>query len=209
MGSNTKTMHYQVCPLFVLLLAASLSGLNVPGYPYLTPRSPTSYLIPSNYLSSSLPAVLPYSIPANRAVICSACSCDSDFFCGWNCPKCSTDSFCSSCSCLTSLGCAKNCQSCKGPAQDPQGSSSSSCVASSGPAAGKPCIFPFIYNGVQYQGCTQLINGLASVYSKPTFWCSTKVDVNGYHVRGPWDNKGKHVGFCDDSCPKTLPRFFF
>merc|ERR1719370_1601143 len=62
-------------------------------------------------------------------------------------------------------------------------------------------------NGIK--GCTQLINGLASVYSKPTFWCSTKVDVNGYHVRGPWDDKGKNVGFCDDSCPKVLPRFFF
>merc|ERR1711970_730863 len=196
MGSNSKTMQCKVCPLLVLLLATSLSGLNVPGYPYLTPRSPTSYLIPSNFLSSSLPAALPYSIPANRAVICSACSCDSDFFCGC-------------CSCLTSLGCAKNYQSCKGPAQDPQGSSSPSCVASSGPAAGKPCIFPFIYNGVQYKGCTQLINGLASVYSKPTFWCSTKVDVNGYHVRGPWNDKGKNVGFCDDSCPKVVPRFFF
>merc|ERR1711962_263450 len=122
MGSNSKTMQCKVCPLLVLLLATSLSGLNVPGYPYMIPRSPTSYLIPSNFLSSSLPAALPYSIPANRAVICSACSCDNDFFCGWNCPKCSSDSFCSSCSCLTSLGCTKNCQSCKGPAQDSQGS---------------------------------------------------------------------------------------
>merc|ERR1711962_1340667 len=58
MGSNSKTMQCKVCPLLVLLLATSLSGLNVPGYPYLIPRSPTSYLIPSNFLSSSLPAAV-------------------------------------------------------------------------------------------------------------------------------------------------------
>ena len=82
-------------------------------------------------------------------------------------------------------------------------------------------------NSIRDNGSLMLtfFSGLASVYSKPTFWCSTKVDVNGYHVRGPWNDKGvcsanicisytlsgfqKHVGFCDDSCPKTLPRFFF
>merc|ERR1719318_401769 len=154
----------------VLLLVAPMSCLRVGGYPYQAPRTPSSFLIPGNYLPSSFPPVLPYSFPASRAVICSSCSCDDDFFC------------------------ARNCDSCKAPAQDPSGSSSSSsCVASSGPASGKPCIFPFIYNGVQYNGCTQLINGLASVYSNPIFWCSTKVDVNGFHVRGPWDDKGKHV----------------
>ena len=45
-------------------------------------------------------------------------SCDDDFFCAFNCPKCSTDSFCSSCNCRTSLGCARNCASCQQPAQD-------------------------------------------------------------------------------------------
>merc|ERR1712002_275262 len=209
MGSKLKTMQWKAITSLLLLLATSISSLKIQGYPYLTPRSPTSYLIPANFLPSSYNPVLPYSIPANRAVICSACSCDNDFFCGWNCPKCSEDSFCSSCNCLTSLGCAKNCPSCKDPAQDPQDPSSSSCVSSSGPAAGKTCIFPFIYNGVQYHGCTPLINGLASVYSKPTYWCSTMVDVNGFHVRGPWDDKGKHVGFCDDTCPKAIPSFYF
>merc|ERR1711872_493946 len=127
MGSKLKTMQWKAITSLLLLLATSISSLKVAGYPYLTPRSPTSYLIPANFLPSSYNPVLPYSIPANRAVICSACSCDNDFFCGWNCPKCSEESFCSSCN----------------------------------------CIFPFIYNGVQYHGCTPLINGLASVYTNP------------------------------------------
>merc|ERR1711892_541620 len=196
MGSHLSTMEWKGSAPLVLLLITPLSCLSVTGYPYLVPRSPTSYLVPANYIHSPYrpPSFLPYAAPANARVICSSCSCDEDFFCAFNCPKCSADSFCSSCSCLTSLGCAKNCASCAAQAQDQpgasSGSSASSCVASSGPAAGKPCIFPFIYNGVQYQGCTQLISGLASVYSSPTFWCSTKVDVNGFHVRGPWDNQG-------------------
>merc|ERR1712106_1050182 len=191
MGSHLLTMEWKVSGPLLLLLITPLSCLSVTGYPYLVPRSPTSYLVPSNYIQSPYrpPSFLPYAAPANARVICSSCSC------------------------LTSLGCAKNCASCAAQAQDQpgalSGSSTSSCVASSGPAAGKPCIFPFIYNGVQYQGCTQLISGLASVYSSPTYWCSTKVDVNGFHVRGPWDDKGRHVGFCNDTCPKVYNRFYF
>ena len=80
------------------------------------------------------------------------------------------------------------------------------CVASSGPAAGSACIFPFIYEGVRYEGCAPLIgwghsdnmnvsrqnphcSGLSNLYSS-LYWCSTKVDINGFHIRGPYNNKG-------------------
>merc|ERR1712123_269927 len=114
MGSHNKTMEWKVFAPLVLMLVTPLSCLSVTGYPYLVPRSPTSYLIPANYLPSPQRPIsfLPYAAPANARVICSSCSCDEDFFCAFNCPKCSADSFCSSCSCLTSLGCAKNCASC-------------------------------------------------------------------------------------------------
>merc|ERR1711915_582052 len=145
------------------------------------PRSSISPLVPANYLR--YPSLLPYSASNNARVICSACSCDDDFFCAFNCGKCSTPSFCSS----------------------------GSCIAASGPAQGKKCIFPFIYNGVQYNGCAPLdsVGGLVNLYSSPIFWCSTMVDVNGFHVRGPYDNKGKHVGFCDNTCPKITRSFYF
>ena len=34
--------------------------------------------------------------------------------------------------------------------------SQAECVATAGPAAGQPCIFPFVYNGVRYEGCAPL-----------------------------------------------------
>eukprot|EP00091_Calanus_sinicus_P020712 TRINITY_DN5834_c0_g1_i1.p1 TRINITY_DN5834_c0_g1~~TRINITY_DN5834_c0_g1_i1.p1 ORF type:complete len:164 (-),score=18.20 TRINITY_DN5834_c0_g1_i1:283-774(-) len=144
MGSFLRTIEWKVTAPLILLFSIPLNCLTVPGYPYPVPRSPTSYLIPANYIPYQPTSFLPYTAPANARVICSSCSCDDDFFCAFNCPKCSTDSFCSSCSCLTSLGCAKNCPTCSAPAQDQpgasSGASSSSCVASSGPAAGKKCI---------------------------------------------------------------------
>ena len=45
---------------------------------------------------------------------------------------------------------------------DPASPPSSGCLASGGPAAGSPCIFPFIYDGVRYEGCAPLY-GWASV----------------------------------------------
>ena len=110
-------------------------------------------------------------------------SCDEDYFCGWNCRKCSEPDFCSSCGCTTSLGCARNCAKCSGDFSQSAGESTllpsfrpchrrcqnkvtnsnllysdapPGCVASSGPAAGSACIFPFIYEGVRYEGCAPL-----------------------------------------------------
>merc|ERR1740137_40715 len=206
-------MECKLTICLVLLFASPLTSLRLTGHPYYVPKIPKSSLLPSNYITSNYqPFILPTPYQAygvNTRVICSACSCDDDFFCAFNCPKCSTDSFCSSCNCRTSLGCARNCASCQQPAQDQPQQGPSSCVASSGSAAGKKCIFPFIFNGVQYEGCAPYYaGGVVNLYS-PTFWCSTKVDVNGYHVRGPYNDKGKHVGFCDDTCPKVSNRYFY
>merc|ERR1711936_71929 len=211
MGSSLITMWK-----FILLLASPLSCLNVVRYPNYPPGSVVSSLHPTNYLPTYITPYQPYQpysyqpYGANTRVICSSCSCDDDFFCAFNCPKCSTDSFCSSCNCLTSLGCAKNCDSCTQPAAEPPiaQSPSTSCLAAAGPAAGKNCIFPFTFNGAKYNGCTELKVGLVSLYS-PIYWCSTKVDINGFHVRGPYNNKGKNVGFCDDTCPRVYNRYYY
>merc|ERR1712112_195437 len=116
------------------------------------------------------------------------------------CPSCSSADYCASCSCTSSLACRANCRECKGePSASPP---SSSCTASGGPAHGKPCVFPFIYQGVKYYGCAPLYGGLTNVYS-PVYWCSTKVDINRFHIRGPYTQPGKYVGYCDDTCPRT------
>jgi len=81
---------------------------------------------------------------------------------------------------------------------------SKSCVASGGQASGQQCVFPFIYKGVKYNGCAPLHSETSGV----EFWCSTKTDVNGYHITGPYREPGKYVGMCDSSCPKDLPTFF-
>jgi len=154
------------------------------------------------------PVNLLFPLPETR-VICSACNCDDDFFCGWNCGKCKTEEFCESCGCLTSLGCGRNCQKCSNNANDPGIAepapvSGSDCVASSGPASGRKCIFPFTYNGVRYEGCAPLYGDLVNVYSQ-VYWCSTKVDFNGFHIRSL---NGKYVGFCDETCPKVSGTYY-
>ena len=45
---------------------------------------------------------------------------------------------------------------------------------------GGQCVFPFIYNGITYFGCTLEGN------DQP--WCSTEVDSDGNHVDGKWVN---------------------
>ena len=60
---------------------------------------------------------------------------------------------------------------------------SSSCYTRNG----KACVFPFKYAGRIYNQCIDLLNG-------GTPWCSTKVDSNGQHTSGFWDN-------CQETCP--------
>ena len=64
------------------------------------------------------------------------------------------------------------------------------CHTISGPAAKKPCSFPFRYNGVTYDKCTyDSADGNIP-------WCSTLVDDNQNHVPG-----GGHYGDCGPNCP--------
>ena len=54
------------------------------------------------------------------------------------------------------------------------------CTTESGPEPGRPCVFPFIYNGVTYKECTSVD------WDQP--WCSTEVTDNQNHVEGKWGN---------------------
>jgi len=73
------------------------------------------------------------------------------------------------------------------------------CKAFAGPGAGKNCKFPFKYDGVTYNSCAVLIQ-----YDDggSIGWCSTKVDINRYHISGPSYDKWINVGFCDEQCLK-------
>merc|ERR1712130_168257 len=175
--------------------------------PY-SPLAPITYTWPRAPITYYHPTSLQYYTGPTTRVVCSVCNCDNDFFCGYNCEKCSTPDFCSSCTCTTSLGCSQKCSKCS-PDQaetpsDPPSSSDTDddCKTVGGPAAGKKCIFPFTFQGKEYDGCAPLYDGIVNLYSSTT-WCSTKVDLNGYHVRGPFGTPGKHVGFCNDACPKA------
>merc|ERR1719516_890200 len=65
----------------------------------------------------------------------------------------------------------------------PSNQQSSGCLTTSG----EPCVFPFNFQGVSYNGCTT--NG----GSQP--WCSTNTDALGSHMYGYWGN-------CDtNTCP--------
>jgi len=57
-----------------------------------------------------------------------------------------------------------------------------------GPGVGKPCIFPFTFakTGKTYTECT--------VDYGNEYWCSTKVDEDGFHLSGNW-------GECGQGCP--------
>ena len=61
------------------------------------------------------------------------------------------------------------------------------CVTTGGGNTGKPCVFPFIYNGKKHNNCAW-----RKAERKP--WCSTKV-VNGRHVahQAEW-------GYCSLEC---------
>ena len=47
-----------------------------------------------------------------------------------------------------------------------------------------PCVFPFKFQQETYHSCTNASD------PKGNLWCSTKVDPDGYHLKGNW-------GFCD------------
>jgi hypothetical protein len=65
-------------------------------------------------------------------------------------------------------------------------------VTDSGAAPGKPCIFPFKFNGVVYFECTWDMAHL----TEEKAWCSTEVDPTGHHKSG----QGKW-GSCGKGCP--------
>merc|ERR1712048_16404 len=49
----------------------------------------------------------------------------------------------------------------------------SNCVTVSGPSAGNTCVFPFIFQGVSYNGCADWVYGGENSGQS---WCSTKTD---------------------------------
>ncbi len=69
------------------------------------------------------------------------------------------------------------------------------CTTVSGGTANAPCVFPFTYRGVRYNGCILVDAG----DGKP--WCSVLVDENGNHVGG----QGKW-GHCPQGCPNDLSK---
>jgi hypothetical protein len=62
----------------------------------------------------------------------------------------------------------------------------SACVTVGGPSRGRPCIFPFKYNKVTYNACTE-------VHSPEGLWCSTKVGSDGVTIKDNW-------GLCKPGC---------
>jgi len=52
----------------------------------------------------------------------------------------------------------------------------------------EPCVFPFIYKGVEYDQCTKVFS------TKKVAWCATEVDRTGKIIDGRW-------GDCSESCP--------
>ena len=67
--------------------------------------------------------------------------------------------------------------------QNPLESLNDSVITTSGPGAGKPCIFPFLYKATVYNECTDIDNSGVE-------WCSTKVFDIGTHIDGNFGNCG-------------------
>ena len=55
----------------------------------------------------------------------------------------------------------------------------------------KPCHFPFTYNGIKYEGCTDI--------DHDRLWCSTEVDENGDY-NGKWGDCSKGCKFDFFTC---------
>ena len=65
-------------------------------------------------------------------------------------------------------------------------------MTNGGASPGKPCIFPFKFNGKILNACTYDMAHLTEHQA----WCSTLVDNTGHHVGG----QGKW-GHCGPGCP--------
>jgi len=78
------------------------------------------------------------------------------------------------------------------PTDPPTTETPTSCKANDGPANGADCIFPFIFNGVTYNGCTTV--------QDTRLWCSTSTDSSDNHIggQGNW-------GYCNSACPENDP----
>ena len=85
------------------------------------------------------------------------------------------------------------------------------CYTVGGPNPGKPCVFPFKWNGKTYTGKFNVKSTFWCIFfslflvfpgcpidadHKSKRWCSTKVDYNGNHVV-----KQNQYGHCSSSCP--------
>ena len=62
------------------------------------------------------------------------------------------------------------------------------CKTNAGGKIGQDCVFPFISNGIYFNGCTDV-----GVH-KGNYWCATQVDANGKEIPGHW-------GYCTYTCP--------
>merc|ERR1712223_1957348 len=69
------------------------------------------------------------------------------------------------------------------------------CTTVSGPASGKPCVFPFTWQGKTFTSCPKEGDDQGKL------WCSTMVDQAGNHVAG----QGQY-GFCSQTCNQGLRR---
>ena len=64
------------------------------------------------------------------------------------------------------------------------------CQTIGGPAQGLSCVFPFIFKGLQREGC------ITESDPEGKTWCSTGVDSDGNHIAN-----GKLWAHCSDECP--------
>ena len=74
--------------------------------------------------------------------------------------------------------------------------SGTTCKTVGGADPGKPCVFPFTFEGVTYTECTTAGNAPGDL----SLWCSTLTYVNGTHVggQGKWGN-------CNTTCQGNAP----
>ena len=72
--------------------------------------------------------------------------------------------------------------------------SGNKCITTGGNAPYKPCVFPFIYNGVKYNTCTYA----GSQHTEGVAWCSTSTDNYDNHIQGSWGN-------CEEGSNCPLP----